>query len=487
MLDQIKQLESTARQLETTIAQRADWMEALLRHSEQFLRTLPQQKSFYQNEHEGVAISETPVGQAMSMESILDLYQRSVSEVNINPPSARHFGYIPGGGLFHSAMADYLAAVTNPYAGMYFANPGAVRIENQVIRWLCQLAGYTGEQAFGNLTSGGSVANLTAITAARDWKNIRSKEVETSVVYFTRQVHHCVLKALRTAGLRDVIIREVPMDDCLKMRLDALQDFIEMDKSAGLNPFLVVASAGTTDVGIIDPLEKIAQVAQEHNLWFHVDAAYGGAFLMAEVENEDGTTVRDQFKGIEQADSITLDPHKGFFLPYGLGAVLVKDIATLYHANSFKANYLQDAESDVEPTPNDLSIELSKHFRGLRLWLPLQLVGEAPFKAALSEKILLTRYFHEEVQKLGFEVGPYPELSIATYRFVPKYGDANTYNKVLLQKIWSDGRFFVSSTTIAETYWIRLCVLGFRTHKAEVDAYLQFLKQLVAEEAAVVV
>ncbi|NJK82610.1 MAG: amino acid decarboxylase [Saprospiraceae bacterium] len=483
MKQAIKALESNARELEATIGQRAEWMEALLRYTEQYLRSLPEQKAFYWGTQEGRAISETPIGKTpMSMEAILDLYKRNVSEVNINPPSGRHFGYIPGGGIFHSAMADYLAAVTNPYAGMYFAGPGAVRLENQVIRWLCELVGYTSAQSFGNLTSGGSIANLTAITAARDWMNVTSKEVERSVIYYTRQVHHCVVKALRTAGLREAITREVPMDKNLRMKVADLQEMIETDKAAGLNPFLIVASAGTTDVGIIDPLEPIADIAAKHHLWFHVDAAYGGAFLLSEVKNADGTSVKDQFKGIARADSITLDPHKGFFLPYGLGAVLVKNIDALYKSNSFKANYLQDADSEEEPTPNDISVELSKHFRGLRLWLPLQLIGENAFKAALDEKILLTRYFHEEVQKLGFEVGPYPELSITTYRFIPKEGNANDYNRQLLHRIWEDGRFFVSSTTIAGVYWIRLCVLGFRTHLEEVDQYLSFLKQLVKEE-----
>lgn len=483
MRQTIKALEPVARQLETTIDQRAEWMEALLGHTEQYLRTLPEQKAFNYRTNEGRTLSEIPVGKhPMGIDAILELYKKNVSEVHINPPSARHFGYIPGGGIFHSAMADYLAAVTNPYAGMYFANPGAVRIENQVIRWLCELVGYTSPQSFGNLTSGGSIANLTAIAAARDWMNVTSRDVERSVVYFTRQVHHCVLKALRTAGLREVIIREVPMDKKLKMKIADLQEMIETDKASGLNPFLVVASAGTTDVGIIDPLEPIANIAEKYNLWFHVDGAYGGAFLLSDVQNADGTTVKQQFKGIERADSITLDPHKGFFLPYGLGAVLVKNIDALYKSNSFKANYLQDADSDEEPTPNDISIELSKHFRGLRLWLPLQLVGENAFKAALNEKILLARYFHEAVQKLGFEVGPYPELSITTYRFIPKEGDANAYNKQLLRRIWEDGRFFVSSTTIAGVYWIRLCVLSFRSHLEEIDDYLIFLKQLVKEE-----
>jgi len=480
MKEQILALEQLAMPLEATPEQRHHLNEAITNFVDEFIDDLPTSKSYHVASHEGKAISETPIGRyTLQMDEILDLYRHNVCETGINAASGRHLGYIPGGGLYYSALADYLAAATNPYSGLYYANPGAVRVENQIIKWLCQLVGYTEENAFGNLTSGGSIANLIAICAARDNKNIRARDVETAVVYYSRQVHHCVIKALRIGGLWEVQTREIPMDDSLKMRIDLLQQQIETDLTNGLKPFLVVASAGTTDVGIIDPLEEIADLSAKYDLWFHVDAAYGGAFLLSELKNEDGTITKDQFKGIERSDSVTIDPHKGFFLPYGLGAVVVRDIHTLYKTNSFKANYLQDTYNVSEPSPSDLSPELSKHFRGLRLWLPLLLLGEAPFRAALEEKILLTRYFYNEVQKLGFVVGPYPELSICTYRYLPEEGDANEFNNLIAQKLREDGRFFISTTNIAGVNWLRLAVLSFRTHLVEIDNFLVFLKQLM--------
>ncbi len=479
MKEQLKALENLARQLETTPEQRTTLNNAIANYADQFISSLSKRNAYDLQEDEGKAISDLKIDTtARSLETILVAYQKNVDSVGINPASGRHFGYIPGGGLFHTAIGDYMAAIGNRYAGMYFPSPGAVRIENEVIRWLCSLIGYQEEKAFGVLLSGGSLANLAAITAARDDKNIRSQEVERSVVYLTQQVHHCVLKALRIAGLGEVIVRQIPMDAYFKMRPDALAEQIERDKSAQLNPFLVVASAGSTDVGVIDPLAAIAEVAQAHELWFHVDAAYGGAFLLAEVQNEDGSTVKEAFKGIEQADSVTIDPHKGFFVSYGLGALLVKDINTLYKTNYYQASYLQDAEHINEANPSDLSPELTKHFRGLRMWLPLQLLGTQPFVAALSEKILLTRYFYEQVQQLGFEVGNYPELSVMIYRYMPEEGDANSYNEKLVQQIWQDGRFFVSTTTIEGVYWLRLAVVSFRTHLKEIEDYLQFLQLL---------
>jgi len=175
---------------------------------------------------------------------------------------------------------------------------------------------------------------------------------------------------------------------------------IEKDIAAGFKPFMIVASAGTTDTGVIDPLSAIADLAEAHQMWFHVDAAYGGFFLLAD-------EVKENFSGIERADSVTIDPHKGLFLAYGTGAILIKNVEALQNTHYYLANYMQDVVKEVdEPSPADLSPELTKHFRGMRLWLPLQLFGLAPFKAALSEKIWLTRYFYTEIQKRGFEVGP---------------------------------------------------------------------------------
>ena len=176
-----------------------------------------------------------------------------------------------------------------------------------------------------------------------------------------------------------------------------------------------------------------------------------------------------------------MDPHKGLFLPYGLGVVLVKDKNKLNAAHYYTANYLQDAVAiEEEPSPADLSPELTKHFRGLRLWLPLMLHGVKPFRAGLEEKLLLTKYFYEELKKInGFEMGPEPELSVASFRYLPKEGDANKFNQLLLQEILKDGRIFLSSTNINGKFIIRIAVLAFRTHLQTIDLILQILKEKV--------
>lgn len=478
MKDKILALEKVARHLEPSSKQRSNWAEQVQKYADRFLNTIETSDAYFLSEGKG--ITDFPIGNSThQIEELLTSFQKNVEASGINPASGKHFGYVPGGGIVHSAYGDFLAAVTNRYAGIYFANPGAVRIENQLIRWMCDLIGYD-EKSFGNLTSGGSIANLVAVTAARDSKGIRARVVEQAVVYVTTQLHHCVLKALRIAGMAEVVVRHVPMDDDFRMRTDLLARQIQEDQAANLRPFLVVASAGSTDVGVVDPIDEIATICEQNDLWFHVDGAYGGAFLLAEVENKNGSTVKDLFKGIERADSVTLDPHKGFFIPYGLGAILVKDKHALYQSHHYTANYLQDAEGLNEPSPSDLSPELTKHFRGLRFWLPLQLIGIEPFKAALEEKIWLTRYFYQKVQALGFEVGPFPDLSIMIYRFVPEEGDANVFNQDLVQQIWQDGRFFVSSTKINGIYWLRMAILSFRTHLKEVEDFLSFLKKLVS-------
>jgi len=276
------------------------------------------------------------------------------------------------------------------------------------------------------------------------------------------------------------------MDERHKMNINELEKLISFDKKNKLNPFLVIASAGTTDVGAIDPLEMIGKIAKRYNLWYHIDAAYGGFFILT----EEG---KKKLKGIELSDSLVIDPHKGLFLPYGSGVILVRDAKKLRESHYYQAQYLQDAFEDVhEPSPADLSPELTKHFRGLRLWLPLKLMGLKPFRACLEEKLLLAKYFHSEIQKLGFEAGPVPELSICTYRYIPKKGDANTFNKKLLEAVVKDGRVFISSTMIDDCppskkipdgmpgkFTLRLACLAFRTHLKQIDTLLKVLKEKV--------
>jgi glutamate/tyrosine decarboxylase-like PLP-dependent enzyme len=347
-------------------------------------------------------------------------------------------------------------------------------MERSLVRWMAELVGYP-ESAGGDLTSGASVANLEGIVTARDAMGILSADVPRSVVYLTGQTHHCVDKALRVSGLAEAIVRHVPLDDRWRMRADALAAAVEADLGTGLRPWLVVATAGTTDTGAVDPLADIADIADAHGLWLQVDAAYGGFFLLTEHG-------RQLLAGIERSGSVTMDPHKGLFLPFGSGALIVRDERQLAEAHRYSAGYLDDArEADRVFSPSELSIELSRPFRGPRLWLPLKLFGLAPFRAALEEKLLLARYAHDRLAEMpGWQVGPEPDLSIVTCRYLPARGDANEFNRSLVRAVVADGSVVISATEIDGAYTVRLAILHYRSHLEEVDRLLEVLSREAA-------
>lgn len=474
MKKRIDHLEKQARRLEPSAEERRLIFERAQKYGEQFLNTLSRQQAYAVSKEMGRGVYSLPFEEEpKDFNEILAVMKSEVDRPGLNPASGRHAGYIPGGGIYPSAVADYLAAVTNRYAGVFFSSPGAVRIENRCIRWMCDLVGYR-KEALGNLTSGGSLANLIGLVTARDNAGIESKNVDRSVIYTTKQVHHCVIKAIKFAGLKEAFIRKIPMDEQFRMKADALEKQIQADKKEGLRPLVIFASAGTTDLGAVDPLDAIGSIANEYGIWLHVDAAYGGFFLLT----DDG---KERMKGIEKSDSVTIDPHKGLFLPYGSGALLVKEGQKLYDSQHMSANYLQDTLKATEETsPADLSPELSKHFRGLRMWLPLQLFGIRPFRAALEEKLLLTRYFYREIQAIkGMEVGPKPDLSVVFFRYIPASGNPNAFNKKLVDEIHKDGRIFLSSTHIDDTIYLRLAVLNFRTHLDEIELILSVLREKI--------
>ena len=473
MLEQIKTLETTAQKLEPSPDLRSKWDRAITDYAAHFIDTIKENKAYNTMEKEGSGLANFPIADAgRDVAEILELIRDYVDFPHLNPASGGHLAYIPGGGIYTTALGDYLAAVTNRYAGVFYASPGAVRIENQLIRWMNAIVGFP-ENALGNLTSGGSIANLIAITTARDAKHIRAKDIENAVIYTTVQAHHSIHKAIRIAGLDEAQLSYIPTDARFRMDIEELEKKIVEDMKAGKKPFLLIGSAGTTDTGAIDPMDRMADIAKEYDMWYHVDAAYGGFFVLAD-------EVKDAFKGMERADSITIDPHKGLFLAYGLGAVLIRDVAALRSSHYYEANYMQDTfDSLLEPSPADLSPELTKHFRGMRLWLSLQLLGLEPFKAALSEKILLCRYFYTKIQALGFAVGPYPDLSVCIYRYIPDTGDANAFNARLVEAVRQDGRVFLSSTTINGVFWIRIAILCFRSHLDYIDLSLQILAEKV--------
>ncbi len=469
MRERILELERTSQLLEPDAATRALARTRVVDYSEDFLDNVHSLKAFNVTEDKGRGIFDSPIAEdGIAIDEAISLIRDNVDTPGLNPASGGHLAYIPGGGIYYAALGDYLADVFNRYAGVFYASPGAVRLENMLIRWMCDLVGY-GADSHGNLTTSGSLANMIAIVAARDGKNIKSADIPRSVIYLSKQTHHSVAKAINVAGLAECPVRYVELDDKYKMRPDDLAAQIEADTAAGLNPFLVVASAGSTDVGAIDPLIEIGEIAARHGLWYHIDAAYGGFFILT----EEG---KAKLRGLELADSLIIDPHKGLFLPYGLGVVLVKNVEHLKRAYAFQASYMQDAfAAPDELSPAELSPELTKHFRGLRLWLPLKLHGLGPFRACLEEKLLLARYFHAEVQKLGFESKIEPELSVVTYRWVPEDGDANEFNKKLLEAVVADGRVFISSTMLNGEFTLRFACLAFRTHLQTVDTLLEVL------------
>jgi len=476
ILRRLEELERAALPLEPDAGARGRLLDAVAGSAERFLRQIDTLKAYEETEHPAIGLLDAPIREhGIDLDAAIELLEREVVRPGGNPASPGHLAYIPGGGIYHAALGDYLAAVTNKYAGFFFTGPGPVRMENLLVRWAAELVGYPASAA-GHLASGGSLATLAAVATARDAHGLKATDFARAAVYLTAQAHHCIEKALHIAGLGEAQVRYVAMDDGWRMRPDALAEAIAADRARGLRPWLVLAAAGATDTGAVDPLDEIGVIAAREGCWYHVDAAYGGFFLLTEHG-------RRMLRGIGRADSVVLDPHKGLFLPYGTGMVIVRDGARLAATHGYTGHYMQDAADDeVEVSSADLSPELSRHFRALRMWLPLVLLGTAPFAAALEEKLLLARYFRGEVAALGFEVGPAPDLSIITFRWNPPGAtleEANRINQAIVEGMRRDGRVFLSSTLLDGRFTLRMAALAFRTHRRTIDLALRILQEQV--------
>lgn len=407
-----------------------------------------------------------------SLEEILPLIRNDVVGCAVNTAGGTYQAYIPGGGVFAAAVGEFIAAATNRYAGVWGVAPAVVEVELTVIRWLAKLANYP-KTAKGILTSGGSMANFSALVTAR--RTLLPENFLLGTIYASDQVHHSVQKAALLAGFPPQNVRMIVSDKHFCIKTEDLLNNIQTDKEAGFQPFLIVGSAGTTNTGAVDSLSKLADIAEENKLWLHVDAAYGGFFLL---------TDRGQklFQGIERADSITLDPHKGLFLPYGTGCLLVRSGELLKQAHQVAASYLQDLDVDEEIVNfSDYSPELTRSFRGLRVWLPLKLYGTASFSEYLNEKLDLALWACEELKKIpSIEIIAEPQLSVIAFRYLPKDGNVNQVNKKLLEKINATGKTFISSTTIKGEVILRIAILCFRTHLAEVQNTIQAIKTAIS-------
>ncbi len=407
---------------------------------------------------------------------LLDLlFDRAVPR-SLNTAGPGYLAYVPGGGLLHSAIADLIADSVNRYVGLFVSAPGLGQIEANVLAWFREIVGYPPESG-GIMTSGGSLSALTALITAR--RERLPENFLSGVLYWSDQVHHSLEKAALLAGFPAANLRKLPSDERFRLRVDALEAAIEEDRARGLTPFLVVASGGTTNSGAVDPLEEIAETARRHKLWMHVDGAYGGFFMLT----EEGKRL---LRGIELADSIVLDPHKSLFLPYGTGALLVRDAGALRRTHSSAADYLPESRGDLDQVdPSEMSPELTRPFRGLRVWLPLKMHGIGPFRVALEEKLALARWAAEELKTIeGIEVVAEPQLSTLAFRLNLgglEIEDLNRLNRRLMQAINDRKRVFLTGTKLGDWFVIRICVLSFRTHRDRMEVCMEDIRAAVRE------
>jgi aromatic-L-amino-acid decarboxylase len=376
-----------------------------------------------------------------------------------------YLAYIPGGGLFSAAVAEMYTRATNRYVGLAGPAPALTAIEASVVRWLASVCGLP-DGAGGALTTGGSMANLSAIVAARHAG--LGEEIAGGTLYVTEHAHRSVAKAARIAGLPARAVRTVPCTPELRMDAAAAAAMIAEDRAGGARPFLLVASAGTTSTGAIDPLPELAAVAERAGLWFHVDAAYGGLFRLTE-------RGRRLLVGMERADSVTLDPHKTLFQPYGTGALVVREPARLAAAHEVDgSSYLQDIGDHHElPDFAKLGLELSRDPRGVRIWLPLHLHGVGAFRAALDEKLDLARLVHDELRAEPSLTVPWePDLTVVAFRMADE-----ARSRALLEAVNASRRAFLSSTGIDGRFTLRICIVSHRTHADRIHETIDIVRR----------
>jgi aromatic-L-amino-acid decarboxylase len=461
--------------LELSPAEMLRMGEACLRAVVSHIAALPQSPRSHLDHAAEVASSlrEPPPESGMAFEELLRFLMERIIPFSINSAHPAYLGYIPGGGLFPAALAEFLAAATNRYVGVWYAAPAAARLEANVLEWFAQWMGYPAT-ARGITTTGGSLANFSAVVTAR--KHLLGDDISRGTIYLSDQSHHCVMKAAMLAGIPEKNIRLLPSDERFHAVPEKFEQAIQNDLRQGLKPFLIVGNAGTTNTGAIDPLQALADLSVQYSLWYHVDAAYGGFFNLCDEGKE-------KLRGLESSDSIVLDPHKGLFVPYGCGSLLVKEGELLRRAHVLTADYLQDAFTpEGETNFAEYSPELSRSFRGLMVWLPIKLYGQQAFRENLAEKLQLTQWLHRRMlEEPGFECVAEPELTVIAFRYRPRRGDVDDFNRRLQEKIIKSEKLFLSSTLLNGEFVIRTCILSFRTHRHEVEEAFEIIRASARE------
>ena len=434
----------------------------------------------------GRPIPEEP----LSDDELFEYLREVVFDWSMYPGHPRFMAYISGAGTVPGAPADLLAAGLNMNAGGWRLAPSATEIELALIRWFAQEFGLP-ESAGGLMVSGGAMANFIALKAARDMKaswDVRIKGLLAGPplrLYASQEVHVVTDRAADMLGLGIDAVRKIPVDDYYRIRMDLLQEAIQEDRQAGLNPFAVVASAGTVATGAIDPLSKIADLCQEEGLWYHVDAAYGGPAVLAD-------DLRPLFAGIERANSIAFDPHKWLYTPHSGGCVLVKEASDLVMSFAALAAYVYE-DKELSGHGTDLGMmgpQFSRGFQAFKVWVSLLAHGRSAYARRISHDAELARYMGASVEaRPEFELSTPPALSICCFRYVPDgLADSpdseeyiNRLNQRLMTDIQLDGRAYCSNAVLEGRFVLRACIVNFRTEAEDVDALLDVAAELGAK------
>jgi glutamate/tyrosine decarboxylase-like PLP-dependent enzyme len=411
----------------------------------------------------------------------LDVLERLRREVlahisHVDHP--RFFGFVPGPGNFIGVMAEALAAGFNIFAGTWIESAGPTTVELVVMDWLRQVCGLP-EAAGGLCVSGGSMANLTALAVARHIA--LGGHRGDALVYYSDQTHSSVERALRVLGFAPEQLRKLPTDASFRLDLAALQKALTADAAAGGHPFCVVANAGTTNTGAVDPLRALAELCRERGLWLHVDGAYGTAVMLC----NRGPQLLD---GLGAVDSLALDAHKWLFQPYEIGCVLVRDRAWLRQTFHLLPEYMHDTVRDeAEVNLCDYGLQLTRSFRALKLWLSFQAFGREAFAAAIERGLVLAEAAEAYLRTLPhWEVANPARMGIVAFRHVPPGWPperCDAWNRTLATRLADDGFAFCSTTVLRGRTVLRLCPLNPRTTEADVYQTLDRLAALARQPA----
>lgn len=425
------------------------------------------------------------------VDALLDEFCQDVLAHPFGNGHPRFFGWVNSPPAIIGVFADALAAAMNPsVAG---GNHAAVYVEHQVIRWVKEMLGFPEDGSMGLLVSGSSMASLTGLSVARHVKlpGVRQAGMQDrpqrAIAYLSAEGHTCLRKALEVLGFGSDNIRQIAVDDRLRMCVDALDQAINQDRQLGHVPVVVAASAGTAGTGAIDPLHEIRDLCKRHSVWFHVDAAYGGPAILSD-------RYRDELSPLRDADSVALDLHKWMSVPVEAGLALVRNGTAMRDAFSLVPPYIRTDGNAVGvmglPWFSEYGFQQTRGFRALKAWMCLKYFGVDGYAGLVEHDLDLAQRLSDRVRSSDMlELALEPSLSIVCFRSVPAGLSANAsaldaFNKRLLEAVQLGGAAFLSSTTIRGEFWLRACVINHRTQATDIDALVEVIEQTALQLAA---